>query len=147
MSTVDIAELRRLVERLAIASTNTERAHWWDVNADKVAAYLPIVLDELEQLRRAAAGWLPPDEAERLTKDRDEAQAALREWVHAQRLNELGLIRKIHDVEAQLAAVQPVIDAARAYREARYTSAAGAAGDALVAALDLADSPPEGPTT
>lgn len=39
-------------------------------------------------------------------------------------------------LEAQAAAWRPVVEAAIAYRDARYTAQAGAAGDHLVAAVD-----------
>lgn len=126
--------------------------------------------------QRVAAGWLPPDEAERLKADlavrTGQLNAARR---HADGADDYAARLKATDdacrrqckqlceVEVRLAAVQPVIDAARALRATiRLTAATRAAGEDdaglsvsqqlilgdLLAAVDAldADSPPEGPT-
>ena len=109
MSTVNIIELRRLVERLAVASTNAERAHWWGVHADKVAAYLPILLDELEQLRALTAtcscGASP------MTYEGPEPDCP----VH-------GAVRALNQAMAERAVWLPVIEAAREWAVAVTTS-------------------------
>lgn len=147
---------------------------------------LPEAVEWLLQQRVSLTELL--DKAER---ERDEAQTALRDWKHGQRINEAGLLGKIRelevvlgtiregddhdpgalvmlydqavdrlaeaeahlqDAESQLAAVQPVIEAARAWVQAHARPGAARLVTcedeaALIAALDAldADSPPEGP--
>lgn len=72
----------------------------------------------------AAAGWLPPDEAERLRTELDkrapislERYRELNEWAKWQANARDGWDERARKAERELAAVQPVIDAARALNE------------------------------
>ena len=80
----------------------------------------PLATDQ----QRLEAGWLPPEEVEKLRADLVDYRD-----VRADR----------DDWEALATAMEPVVEAARVWRAARYSAHAGATAELLVAAVEALD--------